>query len=294
MKLLRKGKVKEVYVIDEETLLFKFTDNISVFDKIIPSQIPKKGEILCKTSAFWFERLNEMGIKNHFIKCDDSEMFVKRFQILNNPTEKNFNYLIPLEFIARYYLAGSLYERIKKGKIDYHTLGFKRMPDYGEKLPEPFFEITTKFEEFDRKVDFEEAKKIGGLSDCELSKIKELIFRIDDEIQREVKKRNLIHVDGKKEFALGNEREIYVVDTFGTMDEDRWWDLKKYEKGKTVELSKEFVRQYYKRTGYYERLTKARIKGLKEPEIPPLPEDLIKEIQNLYENMFFRITGLQL
>ena len=294
MKLIRKGKVKEVYAANGKTLLFKFTDNISVFDKIIPSQIPRKGEILCKTSAFWFEKLNKMGINNHYIECKDSEMIVKRFQIIENPSPKNENYLIPLEFISRYYLAGSLYERIKKGKIDYHSLGFKRMPEYGEKLPEPLFEITTKFENYDRKIDFEEAKEIGGLNNYEISEIKELIFRIDNEIQREVKKRNLLHVDGKKEFALGDKREIYIVDTFGTMDEDRWWDLNKYENGKIVELSKEFVRQYYKGIGYYEKLIEARAKGLKEPPIPPLPTDMIWKIQNLYEDMFFRITGLSL
>ncbi len=294
MELIRKGKVKEVYAVDEGTLLFKFTDNISVFDKIIPSQIPRKGEILCKTSAFWFEKLNNIGIKNHFIKCEDSKMLVKRFRIIEKPSIKDENYLIPLEFIARYYLAGSLYERVKKGKIDYHSLGFKYMPEYGEELPEPFFEITTKFEKYDRKINFEEAKRIGGLSTYEISEIKELIFKIDDKIQKEVEKRELLHVDGKKEFALGDKREIYVVDTFGTMDEDRWWDLKEYNNGKIVELSKEFVRQYYKKIGYYKKLVKARVEGLREPNIPPLPEELIKEIKDLYEDMFFRITGLQL
>ncbi len=291
MKLIRKGKVKEVYEIDKHTLLFKFTDNISVFDKIIPTRIPEKGRTLCLTSSFWFKKIAQDGIKNHYIRCEDSQMLVRRFRIIENPQRGSVNYLIPLEFITRYYLAGSLYERIKNGKLDYKNLGFKNMPDYGEKLPEPFFEITTKFESYDRKIDFDEAKKIGGLNDDEIEEIRKIILKIDYIMQEDVKKRNLIHVDGKKEFAIGENREIYVVDTFGTMDEDRWWDMEKYENGEIVELSKEFVRQYYKRTGYYEKLRVAREKGEKEPEIPPLPSDMVKKVSGLYMEMYKRITG---
>jgi phosphoribosylaminoimidazole-succinocarboxamide synthase len=67
--------------------------------------------------------------------------------------------------------------------------------------------------------------------------------------------------------------------------------LKNYEEGQYVELSKEFVRQYYKRIKYYDELTTARKKGLKEPAIPPLPEDMVKEVDDLYVTMYERITG---
>ena len=291
MELLRRGKVKEVYALDEKTLLFLFTDNISVFDKIIPSKIPFKGESLCRTSAFWFKKLKEEGIENHYISCQGNRMEVRRFKINKKPTQRDEVYLIPLEFITRYYVAGSLYDRIKSGKMDYRELGFSRMPDYGEPLPEPYFEITTKFEAYDRKVDFKEAREIGGLRNEEIEEIREEIVRIDGIIAREVEKRGLLHVDGKKEFALGEGRNIVVVDTFGTLDEDRWWDREEYEKGNIVQLSKEFVRQYYREIGYYEKLKKAREKGMKEPDIPPLPDDMIRKVSALYVEMYERITG---
>ncbi len=294
MELIRKGKVKEVYVVDDNTLLFLFTNNISVFDKIIPSKIPRKGEILCRTAAFWFKKLNEEGIKNHFLSCEDSKMYVRRFRILNKGDVKGENFLIPLEFITRYYLAGSLYDRVKKGKMDYQDLGFSSMPKYGEKLPEPVFEITTKFEAYDRKVSMDEAMEIGGITRDEIENIRATIFKIDSIIDKEVSKRRLIHVDGKKEFALGENRSIYVVDTFGTMDEDRWWDRGAYEKGEIKQLSKEFVRQYYRDIGYYEKLKMAREKGYEEPEIPPLPDEMIKKVSKLYEDMYERITGEKL
>jgi phosphoribosylaminoimidazole-succinocarboxamide synthase len=291
MELIRKGKVKEVYAIDDERLLFLFTDNISVFDKIIPSKIPGKGESLCKTSAFWFEKLNEEGIENHYISCDENRMVVRRFRILDKPTTTDENYLVPLEFITRYYVAGSMYDRIKKGRMDYRELGFSSMPEYGEKLPEPYFEITTKFEAYDRKVDFKEAREIGGLNQNEIEEIKERILKIDEIIAREVEGRGLIHVDGKKEFALGEGREIVVVDTFGTLDEDRWWDKEEYEKGNIIQLSKEFVRQYYREIGYYDKLKEAREKGKEEPEIPPLPKEMVEKVSKLYWDMYERITG---
>ncbi|OYT60670.1 phosphoribosylaminoimidazolesuccinocarboxamide synthase [Euryarchaeota archaeon ex4484_178] len=291
MKLIRKGKVKEVYALDSERLLFLFTDNISVFDKIIPSKIPKKGESLCRTSAFWFEMLKKEGIENHYLSCQGNTMEVRRFKILDKPTKEDEGYLIPLEFITRYYIAGSMYDRIKSGKMDYRELGFSRMPEYGEPLPEPYFEITTKFEAYDRKVDFKEAREIGGLEQDEIDEIREIILKIDEMMAREVEKRNLLHVDGKKEFALSEGRDIVVVDTFGTLDEDRWWDKEEYEKGNIVQLSKEFVRQYYRETGYYEKLKEARERGLKEPEIPPLPEEMIIRVSKLYMDMYERITG---
>jgi phosphoribosylaminoimidazole-succinocarboxamide synthase len=82
-----------------------------------------------------------------------------------------------------------------------------------------------------------------------------------------------------------------VVDTFGTADEDRFWDLAAYEQGTQVELSKEFVRQHYRQTGYHARLYEAREKGLPEPDIPALPPDVQRQVSDLYVSMFERLTG---
>ncbi|MBR7005473.1 MAG: phosphoribosylaminoimidazolesuccinocarboxamide synthase, partial [Candidatus Methanomethylophilaceae archaeon] len=96
---------------------------------------------------------------------------------------------------------------------------------------------------------------------------------------------------GKKEFAYDKERRLMVVDTFGTLDEDRWWDAEEYAKGNIVELSKEFVRQYYRETGYHAALYAARDAGKPEPDIPPLPQDIIDRVSKLYVDMYERITG---
>jgi phosphoribosylaminoimidazole-succinocarboxamide synthase len=282
-ELMRKGKVKEVYDLGDGTLEFLFTDNISVFDKIIPTKIKHKGEVLCRISAFWFRKSEEMGIKTHFIDAHKNIMHVKKFDIIKDYSKigrDTKNYVIPLEVIARYYVAGSLYEKVKAEGVK-----------YGEKLQPPIIEFTTKFEEYDRKLSEEEAMRIAGLSKEEADKIKEAVLKVDSYMNAEVEKRGLIHVDGKKEFAFDENRNLVLIDTFGTPDEDRFWDMEKYATGEFVELSKEFVRSYYKDIGYYEELKKARENNIKEPPIPPLPDEMAEKVSELYISMYEKITG---
>ena len=284
-ELMRKGKVKEVHDLGNGMLEFLFTDNISVFDKIIPTSIRHKGEVLCRTSAFWFKKCEDMGIKTHFIDAHKNTMHVKKFDIIKDYSKIDKgtkNYVIPLEVIARYYVAGSFYERVKGDGIK-----------YGEKLPEPVIEFTTKFEEYDRMLSEEEAMRIAGLDKDEINEIKEAVLGIDGYMNSEVEKRGLIHVDGKKEFAFDEDRNLVLIDTFGTPDEDRFWDKEKYNKGEFEELSKEFVRSYYKETGYYDELKRARENNMPEPPIPPLPDDMAEKVSELYVLMYEKITGMK-
>jgi phosphoribosylaminoimidazole-succinocarboxamide synthase len=300
MKLFKIGKVKEVFEIEgSNELEFLFTDNISVFDKVIPTKIPSKGESLCKTSTFWFKGAKKLGFESHYISNPSANrMRVKKVNIIEDYSKINnstTNYLIPLEFICRYYVAGSLHNRLQKGKIKPSDIGFSDDTElqYGSELPEPFIEVTTKLEPVDRSLTIDEAKKISGLTDDEYEQICETILKLDTTINSEIKSRGLIHVDGKKEFAFDTERNLMLIDTFGTADEDRFWDRAKYEEGEFVELSKEYVRQHYKETSYYNSLIQARDSGLPEPDIPPLDENIVKEVSNLYINLYEKITGLE-
>ena len=89
---------------------------------------------------------------------------------------------------------------------------------------------------------------------------------------------------------MDDSRRPVVVDTFGTADEDRFWDREKLSKGIVEEYSKEFVRQYYRRIGYHESLYAAREAGKKEPEIPPLPEEMVAAVSSLYRKMYEMLT----
>lgn len=297
MKLIRTGKVKEVYEVNKDILEFVFTDNISVFDKIIPSSIPFKGETLCRTAVFWFQLLKTHGFRTHFTEyIPPNRMRVKRFNIIEDYDlidHGTNNYLIPLEVICRHYAAGSLLDRVKEGLIKTEDLGFSAdyQLKYGDKLPRPYLETTTKLEKVDRNLDVIEAKNIAGLTDQEYDHLLNTVKAIDEIIADEAAERLLVHVDGKKEFGFDESRQLMIIDTFGTLDEDRWWDAEAYGSGVVEELSKELIRQHYRDTGYFSLLMSARKKGLPEPDIPALPADLIEDVSNLYVEMFERITG---
>ena len=296
MKLLRTGKVKEVYDAGSKELRFRFTDNISVFDKVIPTAIPRKGESLARTSAFWFQKLEAAGIcKTHFLGLPSpTEMRVRRVEVIPDHSKLNgdtTNYLIPLEVICRHYAAGSFNDRIKDGSIKPADVGLAAAPKPGDKLPEPFIEFTTKLETVDRNLDEREALEISGLSADELQQLKETVLKIDALVERHVTVRGLVHVDGKKEFGYDEERRLMIVDTFGTADEDRWWEAKALAEGRTIDVSKEFVRQYYRSTGYHEALYAARAAGQPEPPIPALPADVVAATSQLYGGLFERLTG---
>ena len=297
MNLIRKGKVKEVYEDTGDTLRFIFTDQISVFDKIIPTKIPHKGETLNRTSAHWFGVAEDLGILTHFIESPSpTEMRVKKVDIIRDYKQLGPNtksYLIPLEFICRHYAAGSLLDRLKAGKVAPEEVGFPEghAVKYGEPLPQPFFEVTTKLEEVDRKLSIEDAMQISGLTRQEYDGVKETTLKIDERMARDLKPRGLLHADGKKEFAFDSNRDLMLIDTFGTADEDRFWDARSYEEGKLVELSKEFVRQHYRTSGYLEKLEAARDTKKPEPDIPPLSEEMALQVSKVYIDIFERLTG---
>ena len=297
MEFIKAGKVKKIYDAGRDELEFVFTDNISVYDCIIPSKIPDKGQTLCRTTAFWFDKLKKGGIKNHFIGLSaPNKMRVKKVDVISDYSKINKdtrNYLIPLEIIARYYVAGSLFKRIEQGKISASNLGFdeKYTVKYGDKLPKPFIECTTKLEEYDMELSDTEALQMAGMSTEEFENLKKTIINIDEIIAGTIGKNNLIHVDGKKEFAFDENRDLMVIDGFGTADEDRFWDKGEYSRGNVVELSKEFVRQYYIKTGFKDKLDAAREKGEEIPKIPALPKELIEKTSKLYIEMFERLTG---
>ena len=130
-----------------------------------------------------------------------------------------------------------------------------------------------------------------GLKREEIEEVRELVLKMDELISSQVEPRGLLHVDGKKEFALGDEGQLMLIDTFGTPDEDRFWDAEEYANGNLTELSKEYVRQYYRILGFHQQLTDARENDTPEPEIPALPDNMVTQTGLLYADLFERLTG---
>lgn len=296
-EMLYQGKVKQVWSTNDPDIYeFRFTDQISVFDQIIPSLIPRKGETLNRTTAHWFKLVEEEGIcGTHLIELNAPDRcLVRRVDVIKEPgmVPRDAEWVfVPLEFIVRHYLAGSAWRRFQRGDLTAEELGITAEAIYGQKLPKPLVEVTTKFEAYDRFVDRKEALEISNITDEEFDSITEACLKIDAVIEREAAKNGLIHVDGKKEFALGPGRKVVLVDTFGTLDEDRWWDAEKYADGEQVELSKEFVRTHYIETGHQAELESARNEDREDPPIPALPDEIIQQTADLYSSMYERLTS---
>jgi len=301
-EMIYHGKVKQVWSTDDPDIIeFRYTNQISVFDQIIPSLIPGKGESLNMTSCHWFKLVEAANIcETHIVEMNAPDRVrARRFDVIKEPgaiPRDAENFFVPLEVICRHYLAGSGYRRYKRGEVGAEEFGFAPGTELkeGVKLPKPYLEVSTKFEKFDRLLDKKEALEISNITEQEYNSIMEVVLKVDAIIEREAAKSGLIHVDGKKEFALGKDRKPVLVDSFGTLDEDRWWDKEAYDRGEIVQLSKEFVRGHYIETGHHAVLKSARDNGTEEPAIPALPQGVIDKTAKLYRDMFERLTGAEL
>jgi phosphoribosylaminoimidazole-succinocarboxamide synthase len=270
-KLIKRGKVKDIYDIGDGKLLFEFSDRISCFDVILKDKITSKGEVLCRMSSFWFKVLD---FPNSMIEViPPNRMIVKKCEV------------IPIECVARGYLYGSFYDRVKNGEIKLSV-----EPLLAMKLPEVIFDPTTKFEEKDRIISKEEILVKSWMTEEEFEWIKQKSIELYKKMSNIADKARFILADVKFEFGRDGDR-IILVDSIGP-DEFRLWSKETYSPGKTQEaFDKQVVRDWLIKEGYKESLDKASKSGKKLPEPPKLPDDLIKETTRRYIYVFEKMTG---
>ncbi|MDI9610173.1 MAG: phosphoribosylaminoimidazolesuccinocarboxamide synthase, partial [Archaeoglobales archaeon] len=179
----------------------------------------------------------------------------------------------------------SLLRRIASGEVKPEDFGLEEVKP-NMKLEKPIADFSTKLEDVDRYLSYEEAKKISGLSDEEFEKLKEIVLKVDDLITAEVSKAGLENEDGKIELAFDDKREFMVVDAVGTPDECRF----SFE---GFEVSKEILRGYYKRTEWYERIKihKGKENWREIVGVPPkLNPEVKKAVSELYMALCNEIT----
>jgi phosphoribosylaminoimidazole-succinocarboxamide synthase len=270
-RLLKKGKVKDIYDLGGGKLLFEFSNRVSAFDVPLPNEIPFKGEVLCRFSEFWFKTLN---VPNHMIETiKPNKMVVKKLN------------LIPIECVVRGYLYGSLYERVSSGQVN---LNIKTL---AEKLPEPYFDPTTKFEEKDRPITKEEILSKGWLNEEEYEWIKNKTIEIYNFMAKKADEEGFILADLKLEFGRNEKGEILLADSIGP-DEFRLWVKDRYKPGEVQEsFDKEPVRRWLIEANYKKLLDEARKAGKPIPEPPHLPSSLIEEVSRRYITAFEKLTG---
>lgn len=272
-KLIRKGKVKDIYDVADGRLMFEFSDRVSAFDVILPSEIPYKGEVLHRLSEFFFKNLD---IPNHMLETiTPNKMIVKKLS------------LIPVECIVRGYLYGSLFERVQNGEV---RLPIE--PVLATKLPKPLFDPTTKFEAKDRPVTKEEiVSEKKWITDEEYEWLKQKSIELYQKIVKMADKAGFIIADIKFEFGKDENGNILLADSIGP-DEFRMWSKENYSPGKPQEaFDKQIVRDWLTQNGYKKILDEARKQGKEIPQPPMLDKEIVKKTSDTYIYTFEVLTG---
>ncbi|RCV64415.1 phosphoribosylaminoimidazole-succinocarboxamide synthase [Methanophagales archaeon] len=310
------GSVKDLLVIDKPskdkpgTAQFVFSDRYSVFDwGEMPDIIPDKGAAICITTAYFFEKLEEMGIPTHYrglvedggtkrladLDSPQSRMELNLLRVLKpNLTGNTYDYtiyreeraniVIPLEIIYRNSLpeGSSVFKRLKAGSVSLEEIGLDKMPYPGQVLERPLLDVSTKLETSDRYINWNEAKELAGLNEAELEEIVSITLRINELITREARRAGLTNEDGKLEFGFDEARNPILVDSLGTLDECRFT----YD---GLPVSKEIARIFYRNTNWYDAVEAAKKddeigwKELVAIEPPALPSALRAAISRLYK-----------
>lgn len=274
MKFVGSGKVKDVYDLEDGTLLFRFSDRVSAYDVKFKEEIPKKGEVLCKFAEFWFKKLN---VPNHYVSTKSkTEMVVKKMKML------------PIECVVRGYFYGSLASRWKKGEI---KLPQGTNTELASKLPEPIFDPTTK-STHDIPVDKKTAISANLVTEKEYDLLSDTTIEIYKKMQKIADDSGFILADLKLEFGK-LDGKILLGDSIGP-DEYRLWPKESYAVGKIQEAyDKQLLRDWLTENGYQKKFDDARAQG-KEPVAPPIPPELVRKMTERYVIAYEKLTGKSL
>ena len=281
LPLLSRGKVRDLYAVGEDRLLMVASDRISAFDVVLPTPIPRKGEVLTKLSIFWFEFLKGV-IGTHFISADvaeyPAELLPHREQLEGRSMLVKRLEMFPIECVTRGYIVGS-------GWKDYQRTGSVcgiALPaglQECAKLAGAIFTPATKaVEGHDENIGFAQAAELVG--DETASRLRDLTLDIYERAAQHGLARGLILADTKLEFGL-LDGEIVLGDEVLTPDSSRYWPLDLYQPGRGQEsFDKQYLRDY---------LEKVRFN--KQPPGPELPDDVVANTSRKYVEAYEAITG---
>jgi phosphoribosylaminoimidazole-succinocarboxamide synthase len=266
---LGSGKVRELYELDNERLLLTASDRISVFDVVLPTEIPDKGRVLTGLSGFWFTRTQTI-VPNHLlgIREDGRSMECRRLLML------------PIECVVRGYLSGSGWSSYRdSGKVCGIELpeGLRE----SDRLPEPIFTPTTKAAEgHDEPLTAEQAANLVG--DERFAELERISIELYGAAAEYAADKGIIIADTKFELGLAEDGAIVLGDEAFTPDSSRFWPADEYEPGgPQPSFDKQFVRDYAESLGWD-----------KAPPGPELPADVVAGTRARYLEAFERITGL--
>lgn len=282
LELTKRGKVRDVYAVDDDSLLIVATDRISAFDSVSPTPIERKGEVLTALSRFWFARLGHI-VPNHLITTDIEAMpaavrvhadSLRGRSMLVKRTE-----VFPVEAVVRGYLSGSGWKDYQRtGEVCGHKLpaGLRD----SEQLAAPIFTPATKAETgHDENISEQQMAKIVGAEIMEL--LRDASLRLYAEASEYARGRGIIIADTKFEFGRDRDGCILLIDEVLTPDSSRFWPVESYAVGQSQpSFDKQFVRDYLE-----------SIHWDKQPPAPALPPEVAQATTARYLEAYELLTG---
>jgi phosphoribosylaminoimidazole-succinocarboxamide synthase len=284
LQLHASGKVRDVYRLDADRLLFVATDRISAFDYILASGIPYKGKVLTQISLFWFDFLKDV-VPNHLITADVNQYpaEIRKYddQLRGRSMVVMSAEMVPVECVVRGYISGSAWKEYKAtGKVCGIELpkGLKE----SDQLPEPIFTPATKATTgHDENIPFSEMVRLvgGDLSE----QLRDLTLKVYNKAADYARTKGIIIADTKFEFGR-TARGITLADEVLTPDSSRFWPADKYVPGRAQDsYDKQYVRDYLE-----------EIRWNKQPPAPALPAEVARKTSEKYLEAYQQLTGRKL
>ena len=281
LQLIARGKVRDIYAIDDDTMLIVTTDRLSAFDVILNDPIPNKGRVLTSVSNFWFNKMQHI-IPNHLSDIPLSQVLPdaeERASVEGRAIVVKRLKPLPVEAIVRGYLIGS-------GWKDYQKTGAVcgiKLPEglqQAQQLPEAIYTPSTKAEigTHDENVSFEKTVELMGQDLAE--QVREVSLRIYTEAAAYAKQRGIIIADTKFEFGVDKEGTLYLIDEVLTPDSSRFWPADQYQVGiSPPSFDKQYVRDYLETLDWD-----------KTAPAPTLPKDVAEYCAAKYQEAETRLT----
>jgi phosphoribosylaminoimidazole-succinocarboxamide synthase len=284
LKLKASGKVRDVYEIDENQLLFIASDRISAFDYVLATGIPHKGRVLNQISLFWFDFLADV-VPNHLVTAnvDKYPASVRKYadQLRGRSMLVRRAEIFPVECIVRGYLSGSGWKEYRAtGKVS--GIALPAGLQESDALADPIFTPSTKATSgHDENISFDQMCDVVGVETA--SHLRDLTLRVYKKAAAYARQRGIIIADTKFEFGR-TAQGITLADEVLTPDSSRFWPADKYAPGRAQDsYDKQYVRDYLE-----------QIHWNKQPPAPALPADVARRTSEKYLEAYFQLTGRKL
>ena len=285
LPLLNRGKVRDIYDIDDKHMLIVTTDRLSAFDVILPTPIPGKGRILTEISNFWFKQLSDI-VPNQLSDLSLEDVLpdaTERAQVEGQAIVVKKLKALPIEAIVRGYIIGSGWKDYQKtGAICGITLPSGL--NMADKLEQAIYTPSSKADvgEHDENIDFDATVKLLGQDMAE--KIRDVSLKLYATARDYAAARGIIIADTKFEFGLDDEGTLTLIDEALTPDSSRFWPMETYAPGSSPEsYDKQYIRDWLENQDWN-----------KKAPAPEVPEDVVSKTTEKYLEAYKKLTGTSL